>query len=387
MAKKKLGRNDPCHCGSGKKYKKCCLRSDQPGPPPKMTAEDLMRIRDKIREHQQKEAKRQEEYGDVRPIIHADLAGKKIVAIGNEIAYSDKWKTFIDFLLDYPKLVLGKEWGQAEMSKPLEERHQILRWYDDLCDYSKMVRADESGALAGIPSGPMAAYLNFAYDLYALRHHMSLQEEVVRRIKHADQFQGARYELFVAATCIRTGFDVEFEDETDTTRRHPEFIAIHRATGQKIAVEAKSKHRYGVLGFAGGFPSENQNKARVRNLLEDAFAKDVQIPFAIFLDVNLPPEEGRVLDKPWVREVIETIDIAGGKTEDGRDKFNLLMVTNHPQHYGDPLEPVPVKDSVAVLSQTPLFPMAHPDVLVDLHRAAEQYGNIPVEFPEDDNSF
>lgn len=20
-----LGRNDPCHCGSGKKYKKCCL--------------------------------------------------------------------------------------------------------------------------------------------------------------------------------------------------------------------------------------------------------------------------------------------------------------------------------------------------------------------------
>jgi tetratricopeptide (TPR) repeat protein len=24
----KLGRNDPCHCGSGKKYKKCCLSKD-----------------------------------------------------------------------------------------------------------------------------------------------------------------------------------------------------------------------------------------------------------------------------------------------------------------------------------------------------------------------
>ncbi|MEK6867634.1 MAG: SEC-C metal-binding domain-containing protein, partial [Nanoarchaeota archaeon] len=23
--KRKLGRNDPCYCGSGKKYKKCCL--------------------------------------------------------------------------------------------------------------------------------------------------------------------------------------------------------------------------------------------------------------------------------------------------------------------------------------------------------------------------
>lgn len=25
----KLGRNDPCHCGSGRKYKSCCMRKDQ----------------------------------------------------------------------------------------------------------------------------------------------------------------------------------------------------------------------------------------------------------------------------------------------------------------------------------------------------------------------
>jgi len=23
-----LGRNDPCHCGSGRKYKRCCLNKD-----------------------------------------------------------------------------------------------------------------------------------------------------------------------------------------------------------------------------------------------------------------------------------------------------------------------------------------------------------------------
>lgn len=28
---KKIGRNDPCPCGSGKKYKHCCLQSDRPG--------------------------------------------------------------------------------------------------------------------------------------------------------------------------------------------------------------------------------------------------------------------------------------------------------------------------------------------------------------------
>ena len=27
---KNLGRNDPCHCGSGKKYKKCCLSKSLP---------------------------------------------------------------------------------------------------------------------------------------------------------------------------------------------------------------------------------------------------------------------------------------------------------------------------------------------------------------------
>ena len=24
-----IGRNDPCHCGSGKKYKQCCLAKDE----------------------------------------------------------------------------------------------------------------------------------------------------------------------------------------------------------------------------------------------------------------------------------------------------------------------------------------------------------------------
>ena len=30
--KPKLGRNDPCWCGSGKKYKTCHMRSDEESP-------------------------------------------------------------------------------------------------------------------------------------------------------------------------------------------------------------------------------------------------------------------------------------------------------------------------------------------------------------------
>lgn len=25
----KIRRNEPCHCGSGKKYKKCCMKKDE----------------------------------------------------------------------------------------------------------------------------------------------------------------------------------------------------------------------------------------------------------------------------------------------------------------------------------------------------------------------
>ena len=33
-SKRRVERNDPCPCGSGKKYKKCCLNKDtQPVPP------------------------------------------------------------------------------------------------------------------------------------------------------------------------------------------------------------------------------------------------------------------------------------------------------------------------------------------------------------------
>lgn len=43
MKRKAIGRNDPCPCGSGKKYKKCCLRKEETGVPeseaPKVLAE------------------------------------------------------------------------------------------------------------------------------------------------------------------------------------------------------------------------------------------------------------------------------------------------------------------------------------------------------------
>jgi|ETNmetMinimDraft_26_1059896.scaffolds.fasta_scaffold06009_5 tetratricopeptide (TPR) repeat protein len=47
MARSKPGRNDPCPCGSGKKYKKCCLRHADlaPGPASSQQVERALEAR------------------------------------------------------------------------------------------------------------------------------------------------------------------------------------------------------------------------------------------------------------------------------------------------------------------------------------------------------
>lgn len=44
----KIGRNDPCHCGSGKKYKKCCM--DKPISNPNNTQPGTLRFSYSIKE-------------------------------------------------------------------------------------------------------------------------------------------------------------------------------------------------------------------------------------------------------------------------------------------------------------------------------------------------
>lgn len=217
MTTKAPGRNDPCPCGSGVKYKKCCENREQ-----------RARIAAVFARHVAQERERVDRYGEVRPPISTDFQDHKIVAVGNTIHWGH-WKTFPDFLFHYIKSVLLGEWGNEELSKPLEDRHQILKWYDALCSLQAQTKEEsdpsEDGVYASEVDGPSRAYLLLAYDIYVLRHSSALQERVITRLRNQDQFQGARYELFVAATMIRAGFALEHEDESDGSGKHPEFIA------------------------------------------------------------------------------------------------------------------------------------------------------------------
>jgi len=381
--RQKIGRNAPCHCGSGRKYKKCCLAKDTTQSrvygetSPQIPPEVLAQIQDRIR----KEQHREEAYGKVRPVIHEDFQGYKFVAVGNQILYSKSWKTFPDFLMSYIATVLGKDWGNAELAKPLERRHQILKWWDGVGRFKRKHLRGEDGIYSVVPNGVFAAYLLLAYDLYILRHHSALQAEVVRRLKHPDQFQGARYELFAAATFIRAGFKIRYEDETDPEKKHPEFVATHEETGQITAVEAKSRHRPGLLGFPGERGKESEIKAGVGGLLKDALAKPTTHPYVIFVDLNLPPSPGTVFEKPWTDEIKDTVVWVGKPPGEGLDPFNLLVFTNHPHHYAWEDEPDPAKDTLSFFSQHPRVPAKHPQTIMAIHEAALKYGNIPNEFP------
>ena len=124
----KVGRNDPCPCGSGKKYKKCHGAASAPafriheGPLPEA-------VRKKVEEHKAAEQQRQEQQGLGKPIISEMFHGYRFVAVGSRLYYSNRWKTFHDFLDHYIKSVLGGEWGTEELQKPAVERHPLLVWY------------------------------------------------------------------------------------------------------------------------------------------------------------------------------------------------------------------------------------------------------------------
>jgi len=81
------------------------------------------------------------------------------------------------------------------------------------------------GTFRAFPTGDTLALLTLAFDVYILRQQGNLPSKLLDRLRSKDQFQGARYEIAIAATFVRAGFDVEFLDEK--VQKRGEFIARH----------------------------------------------------------------------------------------------------------------------------------------------------------------
>lgn len=318
--------------------------------------------------------------GHVRPQVTTRIEDTRFVAVGNRILWG-KWVTFPDFLTDYCRAVFGADWGAQELAKPPEQTHPITDWYRKWAHFSSSQPPAEDGTFLAVPSGPVAAWFHLAYDLYVLQHHAALQARLVARLKNRDQFQGARYELTIAATFIRAGVRIEFEDETDRTRRHPEFRAIHPSNQEVIAVEAKSRHRPGVLGKPGRAEDPSEVRAGIGRLLQDALDKAPDLPYVVCIDLNLPPfGHGTVFEQAQIKELMETV--VQKEKEYPKEAFPLsvLVATNFPHYYVPNDVDDPRKDFIVSPSTYPKHPIRSPGFVDALFKSLNEYSYVPNYF-------
>lgn len=368
----KIPRNAPCPCGSRKKYKKCCgdplnehgsneffettagrnvlrkaVEMMNPLPPPRMVS---------------------------RPQIQTINFGKKIRAVRNKIHFRPLEETFFDFQLNLLLWTLGKNWYDDEMRKPRNERHVILQWRDERNEVLSKYRnpaAPSTEPVRAPLTGNMKALHVLADDVYQLQHALKTPNRIIKRLANMHEFQGARYEIFVASLFARCGFEVEFID--DTSKKHPEFFATK--DGERIAVEAKSRRRTGVLHEGGEFVrSAEPAPSRIRGLFQDAMKQNPGgMPFLIFIDVNLPLTPlVPPMQRKWVKEAMEFFEQI---ERDGSAKSDSgLILTNMAWHYHREVG-APPSESVTARPEHPIFPVA-PTTWALLEKALNEYGVV-----------
>ena len=334
-----------------------------------------------LRELHKKHNEQFRKYGEVGAPISAIFQGIRYVAVGSKLIPFDTKKTYLDFIGQYMKSVTGAEWGNAELDKSPDNQHQIIKLYRKVAEIQKTQAKNKDGLYVLDKTGSLQAWYQLAYDLHVLSHYSTLHELVLKRLKLKDQYQGARYELSVTAAMIRAGFEIEHQDEQDISSKHYEFTATHNRTGQKVAVEAKSKHRPGVLDYPGERSDTNQPKIYIGDPLGRALKKPSKYPLVVFVDLNLPPMEEDFQNSQWIRELKKTISNKEKQYKDGMPA-NAFIFTNHPHHYEDEETANPLSSWMLTRVANPRIPIKHPEILDAIALALNQYGNIPNFFED-----
>jgi hypothetical protein len=322
----KVGRNAPCPCGSGKKFKRCHGVSSTHYPPELPDIAHLrqnMAARERIRQSQQ---------GLGKPVISSHWQDHQFVAVGKRVHYSKNWKTFIDFLSDYFKTKIGPEWGNAEIAKPLADRHPLMQWYDALCHLQRK-HITQPGRPTSMPiTGVVGCYFSVAYGLYLLEHNAELQTRLLNRLKDPGNFQGAYYELQVASGFLLAGFKLALEDETDPRQKHCEFNATSPTTGRKYWVEAKMRAVAGELGRTtadGATTKATKPLSSLIKHLNAALAKPADCERMIFLDLNADtPGDVSDENRPAFIEAVNKRIAQYEKNELPEGERAYLFVTN-----------------------------------------------------------
>lgn len=314
----KIGRNQPCICGSGSKYKHCCGKLSQPMPP--IGSHALMLRREEARRLQ-----RERQQGLGKPIISTEADGYRWVAVGNRMLFSEDWRTFHDFLRDYLRDIMGKDWLQSESAKAPEAQHPLAKWISIAIAHARQAMPSSNGVSFGRMTCATAAILNLSNDLYALHHNVEVQARLVERLRDPNMFFGARFEIYVAAALIRANFDIEFEDEGDRRSTHCEYTAKYKPSGKKYSIEAKRRHG---------------SKPGLGKFLVAALGKAAKHERVVFIDANLPDSgEDEGMPRSIESSARKLADFENKKINGNDLPSAYVFVVNYPwEHHLDAVE-------------------------------------------------
>jgi len=313
--KASIGRNEPCPCGSGRKFKKCHGANQETASLP------IAPIFQKRQSIEVLERQRIKQQGFGQPLISAVMGHTRAVAVGNELHFT-KAKTFHEFLWEYIKSVLGSEWGNAELAKAPDKRHPLLNWYQESAKYiNGHIR--ERGRVHTMPSiGVVSVYLRLAHNLYLIAHNQKLEERLVRRLKQPDQFLPAYYETSVFGALVRAGFELKFEDETDSSTTHCEVTATFRRSGKKFSVEAKMRQA-------------STASVDIGRQIKKALRKKAIHARIVFAEINIPelPNDNQQVDS--LQKILDDIRKRESEMLTATEPLPsaYVVITNHPFLY------------------------------------------------------
>ena len=241
-----------------------------------------------------RDARREKQQGLGRPIIATKLnSGHQMVAVGNRVHFSKAWRTFHDFLRDHLFTLLGKEWLEAEMAKPGENRHRILQWFDQATETARRMGTKNGEIYSAPMTGAIRAFVNLAYNIYLIAHHAEKDSDAilsryVDRLKSTrhDDFAGVLFETYAAAALLKAGFKLEYENERDSTVSHVEFVAVYPKTGKRFSVEVKAREH--TLDIAAEGEVDGVKRLRVASKLNKALGKKAAHARVVMIEINVP---------------------------------------------------------------------------------------------------
>jgi hypothetical protein len=143
------GRNDPCHCGSGKKYKRCHLDADQQAQreAEESLAETLPLLREKQARAAEYDRRLREEYGIfVNYVSPIHWQGRTVWALGSRL-YLDgpPNETFHEFILRVLRGTFGQAWADEQSELPEDERHFIFICNERLATWQRRTSIPRGG--------------------------------------------------------------------------------------------------------------------------------------------------------------------------------------------------------------------------------------------------